>query len=147
MPYTRIYLHAVWSTKNRKPLITKDLKSKLLNHISDNAKKKGIYIDCLNCVEDHIHVLLSLGIEQTLSKTMMLIKGESSFWINKQKIIKQKFEWQDEYFAASVSYTSIKRVRKYIANQEKHHQKITFSKEYKLFLDSHDLAITTLVHL
>ena len=137
MPYTKIYLHIVWSTKERKPLITKELKPLLLNHIIENSKTKNIFIDSINCVEDHVHLLISLGIEQTLSKTMMLIKGESSFWVNKQKIIPSKFEWQDEYFAASVSHTSIESVRRYIANQEEHHKKITFADEYKRFLQSH----------
>jgi REP element-mobilizing transposase RayT len=69
----------------------------------------------------------------------MLIKGESSFWINKQKLIPHKFEWQDEYFAASVGYSSIENVRRYIANQEEHHKKITFADEYKMFLESNGL--------
>jgi REP element-mobilizing transposase RayT len=139
MPYTKIYLHIVWSTKDRKPLITKELKPLLLNHIIENSKTKNIFIDSINCVDDHVHLLISLGIEQTLSKIMLLIKGESSYWVNKQKIIPNKFEWQDEYFAASVSYTSIANVRRYIAKQEEHHKKITFADEYKMFLESHGL--------
>ena len=139
MPYTKIYLHIVWSTKDRKPLITKELKPLLLNHIIENTKTKNIFIDTLNCVNDHVHVLISLGIEQTVSKILMLIKGESSFWINKQKLIPHKFEWQDEYFAASVGYSSIENVRRYIANQEEHHKKITFADEYKMFLESNGL--------
>ncbi len=139
MPYTKIYLHIVWSTKDRKPLITKELKPLLLNHIIENSKTKIIFIDSINCVENHVNLLISLGIEQTLSKIMLLIKGESSYWVNKQKIIPNKFEWQDEYFAASVSYTSIANVRGYIAKQEEHHKKITFADEYKMFLEIHGL--------
>ena len=139
MPYTKVLIHFIWSTKNRERLITKELKPLLLNHIKENSLKKGIHIDCLNCVEDHIHLLISLGTEQTISKLAMLIKGESSFWINKQNIIKQKFEWQDEYIALSVSNSAIDKVRKYIANQEEHHKKQTFTEEYKIFLTAHGL--------
>jgi len=91
----------------------------------------------MNCVSDHIHLLISLGKEQTVAKTAMLLKGESSFWINRQKLIKQKFEWQDEYIALSVSYSAIDKVRNYILNQEEHHRKKSFNEEYNKFLSSH----------
>lgn len=64
----------------------------------------------------------------------MLIKGESSYWINKNKLTRTKFEWQDEYIALSVSESFVKKVRNYISNQEKHHIKKSFTDEYKGFL-------------
>ncbi len=67
----------------------------------------------------------------------MLIKGESSFWVNKQKLIKSKFEWQDEYIALSVSYSAVDKLRAYISNQETHHKKKTFAEEYEEFLNAH----------
>ncbi len=85
MPYTKVMIHFIWSTKNRVPIISKNLKPLLLSHIKENSVAKNIFIDALNCVEDHIHLLISLGTEQTISKLAMLIKGESSFWVNKQK--------------------------------------------------------------
>lgn len=109
----------------------------LLSHIKENSRAKNIFIDTLNCVEDHIHLLISLGTEQTISKIAMLIKGESSFWVNRQKIIKNKFEWQDEYIALSVSGSAIEKVREYILNQEEHHKKKTFKDEYDDFLKVH----------
>lgn len=123
--------------QNRDHLISKELKPILLKHIKENSIKKGIFIDSLNCVSDHIHLLVSLGTEQTISKTAMLIKGESSFWLNKQQIIKNKFGWQDEYIALSVSYSAIDKVRAYISNQEEHHKKKTFAEEYEEFLIGH----------
>ena len=119
------------------PIIVPALKPVLLSHIRKNSIPKKIFIDTLNCVEDHIHLLISLGTEQTISKTAMLIKGESSFWVNRQKIIQQKFEWQDEYIALSVSESAIEKVRKYIENQEEHHKKESFIKEYNEFLKFH----------
>ncbi len=136
MPYTKVMIHFIWATKNRAPLITYELKPLLLSHIIENSKKKKIFIDSLNCVEDHIHILLSLGTEQTIAKTAMLIKGESSYWVTKQKLSKSKFEWQDEYIALSVSESGITSVRQYIANQEEHHKKKTFMQEYEVFLES-----------
>jgi putative transposase len=137
MPYTKVLIHFIWSTKNRQHLISKDLKPLLLQHIKENSIKKGIFIDTLNCVSDHIHILVSLGSEQTIAKSAMLIKGESSFWINKQKLINNNFEWQDEYIALSVSYSAIDKVRSYILNQEEHHKKKAFTEEYEEFLNAH----------
>lgn len=134
MPYTKVMIHFIWATKNRMPIINAELKPLLLAHIKENSQLKSIFIDTLNCVEDHIHLLISLGTEQTIAKTAMLIKGESSFWVNKQQLSKHKFEWQDEYIALSVSQSGIEKVRDYIRNQEAHHQKKTFSQEYNEFL-------------
>jgi putative transposase len=107
MPFTKVMIHFIWSTKNRHPFISKEIKPLLLSHIKENSIRKEIFIDCLNCVEDHIHLLISLGSEQTIAKIAMLIKGESSFWLNKQKLMKQKFEWQEEYIALSVSESGL----------------------------------------
>jgi len=141
MPFIKVMIHYFWSTKNRKKIITHDLKTLLLDHIKKNSIQKGIFIESLNCTEDHIHLLISLGVEQTISKTAMLIKGESSFWINKQKIIKQHFEWQDEYTALSVSKSGIIRVKDYIANQEEHHRNQTYIEECEKFLKIHGFDI------
>lgn len=83
MPYSKVWLHLIWSTKNREKLISKEIKPILINHIYDNARKKQLHIDCINCVADHIHMLVSLGREQTISNIVKLIKGESSYWLNK----------------------------------------------------------------
>jgi len=88
MPYTKVLIHYIWSTKTRDHLITKEFKPLLLLHIKENSIKKEIFIDTLNCVSDHIHLLISLGTEQTIAKTAMLIKGESSSWIIKTKVLK-----------------------------------------------------------
>ena len=99
-----------------------------------NAKQKNIYIDSLNGYKDHIHCLLSLDPDQTLSKTIQMIKGESSYWINKNKLTKYRFEWAVEYFGISVSESQIQKVRNYIKNQEAHHKVKTWEKEYNEFI-------------
>lgn len=137
-------IHFIWATKNRRPIISSVLKPLLLEHIKENAKLKGIFIDSINCVEDHIRLLISLGTEQTISKVAMLIKGESSFWVNKQNIINEKFEWQDEYIALSVSESGINNVRAYIGKQQEHHKKKNFNEEYEEFLNIHRFEKTNL---
>jgi len=78
-----------------------------------------------------------MGTDQTIQKIMQLIKGESSFWINKNQLTQQKFEWQDEYFAVSVSESFLDKVRNYIKNQEEHHRKKSFQEEYDEFLEKY----------
>jgi putative transposase len=135
MPYIKTYIHFVWSTKNRVPFLdTKELRQKVWHHIKENGKDKGIFVDFVNGYSDHCHCLISLGADQTIQKTMQLIKGESSFWINKNKLCIDKFEWQDEYFAVSVSESMIDKVRNYIKTQEEHHSKQTFQEEYDEFM-------------
>ena len=134
MGYVKIWVHLVWTTKNREALLTKEIRQAIFNHIKENAENKGIYIDFINVHLEHVHCLVSLGSGQNIDKLLMLLKGESSFWINKNKIFKTKFEWQDEYFAVSVSESSVNRVRDYIKNQENHHKKKSFNDEYQEFI-------------
>jgi REP element-mobilizing transposase RayT len=70
-----------------------------------------------------------------MEKIVQLLKGESSFWINKNQLTREKFSWQDEYFAVSVSESKVETVREYIKNQEKHHQRKSFREEYQEFLE------------
>jgi putative transposase len=136
MGYISIYVHFVWSTKNREPLLTKEIRGIVFMHILENAREKGIYIDFIGGYSDHIHCLISLDNDQPISKTIQLIKGESSFWINKNKLTKHKFEWQTDYYGVSVNLRALNKVREYIKNQEKHHQKLSFQQEYKQFRDT-----------
>ncbi len=134
MPYTKMIVHLVWSTKKRLPLLRYDLRAVFLDHVRANAADKGIKIDLINCHLDHVHALISLEADQNLSKVISLLKGESSHWINQQKLILGKFAWQEDYFAVSVSESGLDRVRDYIRNQDKHHKKKSFQDEYEEFL-------------
>jgi REP element-mobilizing transposase RayT len=130
----KIWVHLVWTTKYRKPILVQEIRQKIFSHIRENAKKKGIYVDFINGHLDHVHCLISLGSSQNIDKILMLLKGESSYWINKYKIVEGKFEWQDDYFAVSVSDSVVNRVRNYIKNQENHHKKKEFEEEYQEFI-------------
>ena len=142
MPFIKIYIHLVFSTANRIPLLNSaELRVKLWKHIRENASSKGIYLDMINGFSDHCHCLISLGSDQNIEKIVQLIKGESSFWINKNQLTKGKFSWQDGYFAVSVSESKIDLVRNYIKNQEKHHQHKTFAEEYQEFMEKYDFKM------
>jgi putative transposase len=141
MGYVKIWVHLVWATKYREPLLTKDIRSVVFKHIRENARKKGIYVDYINGYLEHVHCLISLKSGQNIDKIMMLLKGESSFWINKMKACPRKFEWQESYFALSVSESGVNRVRDYIKNQENHHRKKTFGNEYQKFISRYGFEV------
>jgi REP element-mobilizing transposase RayT len=134
MSFVIIWVHLIWSTKNRQKIITKTLRPEILDHILKNARKKNIYIDQINCTSDHCHALIRLSATQTISNVAFLIKGESSNWINDNGLCSVNFGWQKDYFAVSVSEDRIKFVRNYIKYQQEHHRKKTFREEYDSFM-------------
>ncbi len=75
MPWIKVWLHFVWSTKNRIPYLQNPIRPRVLDHIRQNALEKNIHIDFINGYIEHIHCLISLGNDQTLEKIMQLIKG------------------------------------------------------------------------
>ncbi len=138
MPFIKIYIHLVWSTYQRLPLLnSKELRYKVWKHIKENSKEKEIFIDTINGFSDHFHCLISLSSNQNIEKVVQLLKGESSFWINKNQLTQSKFQWQKEYFAISVSESMVEKVRNYINNQELHHQNKTYEQEYREFIEKY----------
>jgi len=134
MPYTRLVVHAVWSVKERKPLMTIAHKEAMCQHILEYAAGKNIQIITINGWRDHLHCLISLSSNQNMATVMNLLKGESSYWANRNLSWNEKFGWQDEYFAVSVSRSHEKRVIRYIENQENHHKYKSFQEEYDEFI-------------
>jgi putative transposase len=141
MPYINAIFHLVWATRGRHPFLTDDIRNKVFDHIESNAHNKGIYLKAVNGYKDHIHCLVSLSCDQTISEIIQLIKGESSHWINQQKLTKSHFAWQEEYFAVSVSFSQIENVKLYIINQEEHHKKITWDQEYRKFITNYGFKL------
>lgn len=142
MSFIKIMVHCVWGTKRRETILTKEIRKLVIDHLKENAKKKGIFIDTLDGHVDHLHAIISMGAKQNIAEIMQLIKGESAFWINnKTTLLNQKFEWADEYFAVSVSESQLNNVRNYINNQEHHHMKVTFQQEYDEFIKKYEFSM------
>ena len=134
MSFVKIWVHAVWGTKDREMILVPEAKRLICQHIQQNALAKGYYVEETNGYMDHLHCLMPLKSDWSIAKQMQMIKGKAANWINKNGILQRKLAWADEYFAASVSENKLDSVRNYIRNQEEHHRKISFAEEYEYFL-------------
>ncbi len=140
MASVKIWIHAVWGVKDRRPLLTNDIRTVLFRHIKENAAEKKMYIDFINGWIDHVHILMTLNADMSIAKAIQLIKGESAHWANVTGLMRTKLEWADEYFAASVSESLVENIRAYIRTQEEHHRSKTFAEEYEQFLRLHKVG-------
>ena len=95
---------------------------------------------CINSMPDHLHLFFGMRPHQSLSELMQLVKGDSSEWINKEKLVPGKFRWQEGYGAFSYSKSHVDAVVKYILNQEEHHRKKKFLEEYKEMLNKFEVV-------
>lgn len=140
MSYVEVWIHAVWGTKHREHLLTREVRPRVISHILQNAREKQIYIDRLNGHTEHLHCLFALNADRSVAKTLQLIKGESAHWINKEKVTPLKFEWANEYYAVSVSESDLPTVRAYIDNQEEHHKKRSFAEDVEEFMRKYNVS-------
>jgi len=134
MSWVRIWVHIVFSTKNREPLLKDNLRDYVFDHIRQTAKERNIYIKSIDGWEDHCHCLIRLNKDESLNTLVQQIKIESTTWMNKSNLIKG-FEWEDDYLAVSVSESNLEKVIHYIENQSEHHKFKSFDEEYKDFLE------------
>lgn len=137
--YTKCLVHMIWGTKRREKVLERDVRKELSEYLYRYSKEKNIYM-YLNYVNaDHVHVLFDLPNTKCMQDVAKLFKGSSSFWINKNRLTPLKFNWGRGYGAFSVSPSNFDKVRTYIQNQEKHHQKKSFTEELDEFLKAYDL--------
>jgi putative transposase len=131
----------VWTTKGRAPYLRDQIRDEVISHIRENARLKDIYIDHINGYHEHLHAIISLGGKQNTSDIMQKIKGESSYWINKNKLTRFKFEWQDDFYSVSIGVSQLDNLREYIRNQVHHHQKVSFQEELNKIIEEYKLEI------
>jgi putative transposase len=128
----RVWIHGVFSTKNRIQFISKDIEAKLYSHIVTYLQEKfNSPVEAINGTEDHVHVLFLMNSSSSVAEIFKGIKGESAHWINEQSLVKGAFEWSVGYGAFSVSETAVLRVKSYILHQKAHHKTMDFMDEMK----------------
>jgi putative transposase len=129
--YVSNHVHIVFATKNRAKLIPEGLQPKLWAYLAGIAKNYGMHAVAIGGIEDHVHALVNLGPTLGVAKAAQVLKANSSRWMNEQ--VKARFEWQEGYFACSVSRSQVPSVARYIADQKAHHTKMDSAAEF-LFL-------------
>jgi REP element-mobilizing transposase RayT len=138
--YTQLHIHTVFAVQGRISLIQKDWKDDLYKYITGIVQAYNHKVLAINGMPNHLHVFFGMRPTQTLSDLMQDIKGSSSKWINDNKFVKGRFEWQQGYGAFSYSKSQTNDVVAYIQNQEEHHRKRTFLEEYKALLEKFEIA-------
>ena len=137
MSYVSAYFHCVFSTKERRRLITPVLRERLWPFLGGIARQNEMKAIEIGGVEDHVHILLSLPSTMAISKTLQLIKGGSSKWVHETFPEHRLFAWQEEYGAFSVSMSQLDKTIEYIKGQVEHHRKMTFQEEFLALLKKH----------
>jgi putative transposase len=137
MSYVSSYFHCVFSTKERRNLITPSLQERLWPFLGGIARQNGMTPVIVGGMADHVHILLSLPPAMPIAKAMQLIKGGSSKWIHETFAEHRSFAWQEKYGAFSVSVSQLDTTTRYIKNQPEHHRKRNFQQEFLMLLKKH----------
>ncbi len=138
---SKIWIHAVFSTKDRQPLIQPAISQSIYDELRRNLIETGCFVDCIGGVADHVHLLFLLNPTKSIADVLKQIKGASSHAFNQQTLTGSRFAWQTGYGTFSVSEGHLQRVRQYIHNQEEHHRTISFLEEYHQFMAHYGLPM------
>ena len=128
------YLHIIFSTKNRQPLIHPPIEKELHSYLGGICNGLECYPVKIGVYNDHLHILCLLSKKLALIKLLEELKSHSSKWIKTKGYNLKNFYWQDGYGAFSVSPSEVDILRTYIENQHEHHKTKTFQEEYRKFL-------------
>ena len=139
---TELLYHAIWSTKNREPIIRREIEESVWRILAGTAERNRMHIIRAGGIENHVHVLLHIPKALTVSEAMQRLKGGSSKFINDEQLVgaNRSFAWQDGYAAFTVSPSNVPSVVRYISSQREHHRKKSFEEELVEFLDRHGVA-------
>jgi putative transposase len=137
--FTSILIHCVWSTKNREPYLSSDLRNRLWPYLGGIARENKIKALAIGGMDDHVHMLISLPTTLSVAKALQLLKGNSSKWIHEKFPKLHPFEWQEGYGAFSIGISAVDDTVRDIRNQAEHHRKRSFREEFVAMLRRHSL--------
>ena len=132
--YTNLLYHIVFSTKERRPLITSQYEPRLDDYIGGTVRGMGGICLEINGTEDHVHLLAKLRPVKSVSEVLRELKANASGWMHDVFPEVRKFSWQRGYGAFTVSHSNVYEVRRYISHQKEHHKRISFREEFIQFL-------------
>lgn len=133
------YVHIVFSTKHRQPLIKPPIESELHRYLGGTCNELECQVIKVGGFTDHVHILCMLSTKIPLMKLLEKVKANSSKWMKTKGAGYENFYWQDGYGAFSVNPSEIDRLIAYISNQHAHHGKKTFQNEYRAFLKKYNV--------
>jgi len=136
--YSNLWLHLVFGTKDRLPLIASPWRKRLHEYLGGIVRGMDCVAMEINGVADHVHLLVRIKPVQRIDYFLRDLKADSSGWIHREEL-SQSFSWQRGYAAFTVSESQIVTTRRYIANQEEHHRNRTFEDEFKALLKAHNI--------
>jgi putative transposase len=137
--FVQIYIHIVFHTKDNVKLIKADIENELFSYLGGILKNYKSNPLQIGGTSDHIHILCTLPKTIALADLVEEIKKSSSKWIKTKGAQYNNFYWQDGYGGFSVSNSGVERVKIYILNQKKHHEKVSFTDEYKNLLEAYGI--------
>jgi REP element-mobilizing transposase RayT len=137
--FSQVYIQIVFAVRRRQNLIQAKWKDDLYKYISGIIKNKGQKSIIVNGMPDHVHVFVGLKPSMAILDLVRDIKNNSSGFINDNKLVDEKFLWQEGYKAFSYGHSQIESVYNYILNQEAHHTKKTFKEEYHELLEKFNI--------
>ena len=135
--FVKVLVHVIFATKNREAMIPADIRPRFFGYIGGVIKECGGVPVIVNGMADHVHILMLLPSDKSISEILCLIKSNSSRWLHEQFRAMRTFAWQTGYAAFGVSESNAESVRQYITDQEEHHRKKSFAEEYEAFLALH----------
>ena len=134
-----ILIHAIWSVKERRPLISDEVRAGLHGYMAGVLKNLESPALIINSAADHVHILCQLSKTLAACKLVEEVKKSSSKWMKEQGVL--DFAWQNGYGVFSVSQSNVDAVRKYIEGQAEHHKKRGFKEEFREFCKRYNVAI------
>lgn len=137
--YSQLYIQYVFAPKYRAAMLDNEWDERLRMYISSIVQNHGHKLIAINNMTDHLHMFVGLNPKQSISDLIKIVKGESSEWINKERLTKHKFLWQEGYGVFSYGRSQVDSVVNYIANQQEHHKEVSFLDEYKLMLQKFEV--------
>ncbi|NML40735.1 IS200/IS605 family transposase [Chitinophaga sp. G-6-1-13] len=139
--FTQLHLQIVFAVKYRVALIDNSIKPDLYKYMAGVINNRSHTCLIINGMPDHVHILIRINPAESISSLIQAIKGSSSRWINGHHSSSKSFRWQEGYGVFSYSLSHIPAVTRYIENQEKHHQQLSFQDEYKTMLDKYKISL------
>ena len=135
--FVKVFVHVIFATKNRDVTLSRDICPRLFGYIGGIITECGGVPVIVNGMAEHVHILMLLPSDKSISETLRVIKSNSSKWLHEQFPSMQGFAWQSGYSAFGGSESNAESVRQYIRDQEEHHRKKSFAEEYEAFLELH----------